>query len=91
MDGMDIKQGHFIGIQDGRIVSSQPSLMDACKKLLEEMIDEGSEIVTILTGEDATEEGDGGAGGIHSDDYPEIEIELHPGGQPLYAYLFSVE
>ena len=68
MDGIDIKQGHFIGIQDGRIVSSQPSLMDACKKLLEEMIDEGSEIVTILTGEDATEEGHGGAGGIYSDD-----------------------
>ncbi|MBA2937918.1 DAK2 domain-containing protein [Paenibacillus sp. CGMCC 1.16610] len=91
MDGIDIKQGHFIGIQDGRIVSSQPSLMDACKKLLEEMIDEGSEIVTILTGEDAvsaeTEELEAFIQAV----YPEIEVELHPGGQPLYAYLFSVE
>lgn len=91
MDGIDIKQGHFIGIQDGRIVSSQPSLMDACKKLLEEMIDEGSEIVTILTGEDAvsteTEELEAFIQAV----FPEIEVELHPGGQPLYAYLFSVE
>lgn len=91
MDGIDIKQGHFIGIQDGRIVSSQSSLMDACKKLLEEMIDEGSEIVTILTGEDAvkaeTEELEAFIEAV----YPEIEVELHPGGQPLYAYLFSVE
>lgn len=91
MDGIDIKQGHFIGIQDGRIVSSQPSLMDACKKLLEEMMDEGSEIVTILTGEDAvsaeTEELEAFIQAV----YPEIEVELHPGGQPLYAYLFSVE
>ncbi|KRE72350.1 DAK2 domain-containing protein [Paenibacillus sp. Soil750] len=91
MDGIDIKQGHFIGIQDGRIVSSQPSLMDACKKLLEEMIDEGSEIVTILTGEDATEEGTGELEAFIQTLYPDMEIELHPGGQPLYAYLFSVE
>ena len=91
MDGIDIKQGHFIGIQDGRIVSSQPSLMDACKKLLEEMIDEGSEIVTILTGEDATEEGTGELEAFIQTMYPDMEIELHPGGQPLYAYLFSVE
>ena len=91
MDGIDIKQGHFIGIQDGRIVSSQPSLMDACKKLLEEMIDESSEIVTILTGEDAVDAETEELEAFIQAAYPEIEIELHPGGQPLYAYLFSVE
>ncbi|MZQ81665.1 DAK2 domain-containing protein [Paenibacillus sp. 5J-6] len=91
MDGIDIKQGHFIGIQDGRIVSSQPSLMDACKKLLEEMIDEGSEIVTILTGEDAVSAETEELEAFIQTVYPEIEVELHPGGQPLYAYLFSVE
>ncbi|UKS30006.1 DAK2 domain-containing protein [Paenibacillus sp. HWE-109] len=91
MDGIEIKQGHFIGIQDGRIVSSQPSLMDACKKLLEEMIEEGSEIVTILTGEDAKEEETEELEAFIQAMYPDIEVELHPGGQPLYAYLFSVE
>ncbi|SDM95638.1 hypothetical protein SAMN04487897_101612 [Paenibacillus sp. yr247] len=91
MDGIDIKQGHFIGIQDGRIVSSQPSLMDACKKLLEEMIEESSEIVTILTGADAKEEETEELEAFIQAIYPEMEVELHPGGQPLYAYLFSVE
>lgn len=91
MDGIDIKQGHFIGIQDGRIVSSQPSLLDACKKLLEEMIEENSEIVTILTGEDAVDAETEELEAFIQAAYPEIEIELHPGGQPLYAYLFSVE
>ncbi|NOU84948.1 DAK2 domain-containing protein [Paenibacillus sp. LMG 31460] len=91
MDGIDIKQGHFIGIQDGRIVSSQPSLLDACKKLLEEMIEESSEIVTILTGEDAVDAETEELEAFIQAAYPEIEIELHPGGQPLYAYLFSVE
>ncbi|OPH53009.1 hypothetical protein BC351_32660 [Paenibacillus ferrarius] len=91
MDGIEIKQGHFIGIQDGRIVSSQPSLMDACKKLLEAMIEEGSEIVTILTGEDAKEEETEELEAFIQAMYPEMEVELHPGGQPLYAYLFSVE
>ncbi|MFD0697154.1 DAK2 domain-containing protein [Paenibacillus sp. GCM10027628] len=91
MDGIDIKQGHFIGIQDGRIVSSQPSLMDACKKLLQEMIEDGNEIVTILTGEDAKEEETIELEAFIHEMYPEMEIELHPGGQPLYAYLFSVE
>ncbi|MDQ0876611.1 DAK2 domain fusion protein YloV [Paenibacillus sp. V4I3] len=91
MDGIDIKQGHFIGIQDGRIVSSEPSLLDACKKLLEEMIEESSEIVTILTGEDAVDAETKELEAFIQAAYPEIEIELHPGGQPLYAYLFSVE
>lgn len=91
MDGIDIKHGHFIGIQDGRIVSSQPSLLDACKKLLEEMIEESSEIVTILTGEDAVDAETEELEAFIQAAYPEIEIELHPGGQPLYAYLFSVE
>lgn len=91
MDGIDIKQGHFIGIQDGRIVSSQPSLLDACKRLLEEMIEESSEIVTILTGEDAVDAETEELEAFIQAAYPEIEIELHPGGQPLYAYLFSVE
>lgn len=91
MDGIDIKQGHFIGIQDGRIVSSQPSLMDACKKLLEEMIGEDSEIVTILTGEDAVDAETAELKAFIQAVYPEMEIELHPGGQPLYTYLFSVE
>jgi DAK2 domain fusion protein YloV len=91
MDGIEIKQGHFIGIEDGKIVSSEPSVMDASKKLLQEMIEEGSEIVTILSGEDANEDDVEELEAFIREMYPELEIELHPGGQPLYPYIFSVE
>lgn len=91
MDGIDIKQGHFIGIEDGKIVSSEPGLMDACKKLLREMIEDGDEIVTILTGEDAKDDHTEELEAFIGEMYPEMEIELHPGGQPLYPYIFSVE
>jgi DAK2 domain fusion protein YloV len=91
MDGMEIKQGDFIGIADGKIVCSEPGLMQASKKLLQEMIEEGSEIVTILSGEDAKEDDLEELEAFIREMYPEVEIELHPGGQPLYPYIFSVE
>jgi DAK2 domain fusion protein YloV len=91
IDGMEIKQGDFIGIEDGRIVSSEPGLVDASKKLLREMIEEGSEIVTILSGVDAKDDDMEELEAYIREMYPEIEIELHPGGQPLYPYIFSVE
>jgi DAK2 domain fusion protein YloV len=91
MDGIEIKQGHFIGIEDGKIVSSEPGLMDASKKLLQEMIEEGSEIVTILSGEDAAENDIDEIEAFIREMYPEVEVELHAGGQPLYPYIFSVE
>jgi dihydroxyacetone kinase-like predicted kinase len=91
MDGIEIKQGYFIGIEDGIIVSSEPGLMEASKKLLKEMIEEGSEIVTILSGEDAKEDDIEELDSFIREMYPEVEIELHPGGQPLYPYIFSVE
>jgi DAK2 domain fusion protein YloV len=91
MDGIDIKQGDFIGIEEGRIVASEPSLMSSCKKLLQEMVKEGSEIVTMLTGADAKEEDTDELEAYIEEMFPEVEVEIHPGGQPLYVYIFSVE
>ncbi|MBP1991425.1 DAK2 domain-containing protein [Paenibacillus eucommiae] len=91
MDGIEIKLGHFIGIHDGRIVSSEPALMDASKRLLQDMIEEGSEIVTILTGDTAKEEDMEELEAFIQEMYPELEVELHSGGQPVYPYIFSVE
>lgn len=91
MDGMEIKRGHFIGIEDGTIVCSQPGLMDASKKLLQEMVEEGDELVTILTGVDANSDETEELCAFISEMYPGMDIELHAGGQPLYTYIFSVE
>jgi DAK2 domain fusion protein YloV len=91
IDGIDIKEGDYLGIQDGRIVVSDRDLLGACKSLLASMIDENSEIVTILTGKDADEGQTRQITAFLAEAYPGVEVEMHPGGQPLYTYIFSVE
>lgn len=91
IDDIAIKLGDYMGIQDGKIVCSESTLSAATKGLLDNMIDEGSEIVTILTGEEASDEETGAILAYIKEMYPEVEVELHDGGQPVYSYLFSVE
>jgi DAK2 domain fusion protein YloV len=91
IDGIDIKEGEFIGIREGAIVASEKSLLEASKKLLNAMLDENSEIVTMLTGADAKEEETERLVAYVRETAPGVEVETHPGGQPLYAYIFSVE
>ncbi|MNW06207.1 hypothetical protein D3C71_2025680 [compost metagenome] len=55
------------------------------------MLENGDEIVTILTGQDADSASTEALTGWLSDNYPEAEVEVHEGGQPIYYYLFSVE
>jgi hypothetical protein len=90
IDGMTIREGQFLGIQDGRIVSAEADLAEACKKLLRSMMDEG-EVVTVLTGAEADEKVTDELAAWLEREYPEAEVEVRDGGQPLYAYIFSVE
>lgn len=91
IDGVQIKLGDYMGIQDGKIVVAESSIVAASKGLIDHMVDEGSEIVTILAGEEANDEDTGALLAYIKEMYPEIEAELHHGGQPVYNYLFSVE
>ncbi|QJD83459.1 DAK2 domain-containing protein [Cohnella herbarum] len=91
MDGIAIKEGHYIGIKDKTIVASASSLIEACQSLLSELIVSGGEILTILTGEDADEEHTEELEQWLAEQYPDAEVEVHEGGQPLYPYLFAVE
>ncbi|WP_442603907.1 DAK2 domain-containing protein [Paenibacillus sp. KN14-4R] len=91
IDGVDIKENDFIGIEDGEIVVSESSALGASKGLLSRMMDEGTEIVTILIGEDASEEETDTLVAYIQEMRPGVEVELYPGGQPIYLYLFSVE
>ncbi|NMO94643.1 DAK2 domain-containing protein [Paenibacillus lemnae] len=91
IDGLEIKAGEFIGIQNSKIVAAAADLKTACQELLEKMLHSGDEIITLLTGEDATEEITESLTGWLEEQYPDTEVEVHYGGQPIYAYLFSVE
>ncbi|WAA10668.1 DAK2 domain-containing protein [Fervidibacillus albus] len=91
IDGLTIEKDDFMGIQDGEIVVSDKNIAVASKKLLEKMIDEDSEIVTILKGEDASDELVEQIVQFIEDNYPDVEVEVHDGKQPLYHFIFSVE
>ncbi|MEC1541638.1 DAK2 domain-containing protein [Bacillus subtilis] len=91
IDGKDIKKGDFMGILNGTIIGTSENQLSAAKMLLSEMIGEDDEIVTILYGEDASQEEAEQLEAFLSEKYEEIEVEIHNGKQPLYSYIVSVE
>lgn len=91
IDGIDIREGDYLGIHNNKIVVSAPQLLDACRKLLDAMTAGGGEVITILTGEEASEADTVKLAELVEEAYPEAELEVLSGGQPVYYYLFSVE
>ncbi|MDA7025902.1 DAK2 domain-containing protein [Bacillus sp. CLL-7-23] len=91
IDGIDIKKGDFMSILNGKIVDTATEQLVAAKKLISKMIDEDSEIVTIIKGEDASQEEAEDLAHFIRETYDEVEVEVHNGKQPLYAYILSVE
>ena len=91
IDGLTIEKDNFMGIVDGAIKATDPDKITATKKLLAELIDEDDEILTILQGEDATEEEVAELVTYIEAEFPEIEVETHQGNQPIYSLIFSVE
>ncbi|UOY88983.1 DAK2 domain-containing protein [Bacillus glycinifermentans] len=91
IDGIDIKKGDFMGILDGKIIETASEQLTAAKKLIAEMIDEDSEIVTIMKGEDASEEEAEELAKYVSETFEDVEVEIHDGKQPLYSYILAVE
>ena len=91
IDGVDIEKDDFMGISGGKIVISTPSLDEVMKALLASLINEDDEIVTILYGEDVSEEEASVMVSYIEDHFDHIEVELYNGKQPLYPYIISVE
>ncbi|MFC4404618.1 DAK2 domain-containing protein [Gracilibacillus xinjiangensis] len=92
IDGLTIQNGHYMGLADGKIKTTNPNQLEAVKALLDEMIDvDEDEIVTVLRGEETTDEEEAEIITFIEDQYPEIEVEVHKGNQPIYSYIFSIE
>src|SRR5690606_20128663 len=91
IDGVDIKKDDFMGLAGSKIVISKPSLDDVIKTLLSSLIDEDDEIVTIIYGEDVTEEEANEIASYVEENFDHTEVELYNGKQPLYPYILSVE
>lgn len=91
IDGVEIHKNDFMAIKEGAIIQATPSLKVASELLVSEMIDEDSEIVTILYGQDIEKETVDEFVEFIEEKYPDVEVEVHDGKQPLYPYIISVE
>lgn len=91
MDGIEIANGQFMGIADGSIVAVQNDKQAAAKELLTRLVTEDDEILTILFGQDATIEEAEQLVKFAEETFPELEVELHEGNQPVYSYIIAVE
>lgn len=91
IDGIEIEKDDYMGIADGKIVLKDKELTAAAIELLKNMLDEDAEILTILKGEDATDENVQSVIEFVEQQFEDVEIEVHDGKQPLYAFIFSIE
>lgn len=91
IDGVEIKEGDFLGMIDGKILISNPDITATALSTLEQMINEDTEIVTILAGDEGTVEQANEFAEKLTEKHPDLEIEIHQGDQPVYPYLFSAE
>ncbi|MCR2820762.1 DAK2 domain-containing protein [Lederbergia panacisoli] len=91
IDGLQIAKDDYMGINDGKIVGTNKDLVKAAYHLLTNMIDEDSEILTIIYGEDTKQDELNQLLDLINEQYEDIEIEVHNGKQPLYNFIFSVE
>jgi DAK2 domain fusion protein YloV len=91
IDGITIEKGNFMGIADSKIKASHQEKQQTVKLLLEDLITEDDEIVTIIYGEDVNETEIAGLVEYIEETYEDIELEVYSGNQPIYSYIFSVE
>ncbi len=91
IDGKTIKQDDYMGIGDSSILSVGQDLKATTLEMVDAMVDEDSAIVSIYYGTDATEEAAEELGAVIEEKYPDVEVEINSGGQPIYYYVISVE
>ncbi|CAC6988538.1 Dihydroxyacetone kinase family protein [Staphylococcus aureus] len=91
IDGVEIKKDAFMGLIEDKIVSSQSDQLTTVTELLNEMLAEDSEILTVIIGQDAEQAVTDNMINWIEVQYPDVEVEVHEGGQPIYQYFFSVE
>ncbi len=91
VDGKEIKIGDFMGIDDTGIKSVGTDIVEVIKELVKEMSDEDSELLSVYYGEDVSKEDAESLVAVLEEEYTDYEIELHPGDQPVYYYILSVE
>ncbi len=90
IDGIEIKKDNFMGLIESKIKVTNPNRLEVAEALLAEMMGE-AEVLTVLYGEGVSDDEIEALVEFCEDRYPDVEVEVHEGGQPLYPYIFGVE
>ena len=91
IDDKEIKEGNIMGIGDDSILAVGEDIAEITKETIDLMADEESELISVYYGEDITEEDANALGEELQEKYPDCEVEVYEGGQPIYYYVVSVE
>ena len=91
IDDKEIHEGNIMGIGDDGILSVGEDIADTTVDTIREMVDEESEIVSLYYGSDVTEDDANELAKKVEKALPDVEVEVYPGGQPIYYYIASVE
>lgn len=91
VDGKEIKTGDYMGIDDNGIQSVGVDINEVIKELASSMSDDSSELLSIYYGSDVNEQDAENIKAMLEKDYPDYEIDVYNGGQPIYYYIISVE
>ncbi len=91
IDDKSIKQGDYMGMGDSSILSVGKDMEQVTKDMVGQLADEESAVISVYYGQEIAEEAAQKLGGEIGEMYPNCEVEVHYGGQPIYYYLISVE
>lgn len=91
IDGKEIKQGNIMGLDDKTIISVGSDIEDTTYDLVKGLVDEDSELISLYYGAEITEDVANALADRISGEYPDLDVEVHSGGQPIYYYVLSVE
>jgi len=91
IDGMEIKEGDIMGIGDSGMLAVGQEIEATVLETVKRMVDENSELISVYSGADVSEEDAEALVEKIQEEYPDCEVELNHGGQPVYYYLLSVE
>lgn len=91
IDGKTIAEGDIMGIGDTGILSVEKDIESATEALIDALVDEDCELISIYFGEDIAEEDAEAFAARVEEKYPDVDVEVQNGGQPIYYYVLSVE
>ena len=91
IDGINIKEGNMLGLIEGKIKEVGENKEEVAAKVLDKMIDDDCELITVYCGEEVTDEEAEKFEAELGEKYEDFDIQFYKGNQPLYYYLMSVE